>query len=30
VMMIFRNQGLLPPRPKQYNIGALEPAGGGK
>jgi len=30
VMMIFRNQGLLPPRPKQYDLGALKPAGGGK
>ena len=30
VMMIFRNQGLLPPRPKQYDLGSLKPAGGGK
>lgn len=30
VMMIFRNQGLLPPGPKRYDIGALEPTGGGK
>ncbi|MGD9949486.1 MAG: branched-chain amino acid ABC transporter permease [Desulfobulbus sp.] len=29
-MMIFRNQGLLPPRPKQYDLGALEPTGGVK
>lgn len=30
VMMIFRNQGLLPPRPKRYDIGDLEPTGGVK
>ena len=29
-MMVFRNQGLLPPRPKQYDIGELEPTGGGQ
>nr|WP_320013152.1 branched-chain amino acid ABC transporter permease [uncultured Desulfobulbus sp.] len=29
-MMIFRNQGLLPPRPKRYDLGKLVPSGGGK
>lgn len=27
-MMIFRNQGLLPPGPKNYDLGSLKPAGG--
>jgi branched-chain amino acid transport system permease protein len=30
LMMIFRNQGLLPPGPKNYNIASLLPAGGAK
>ena len=28
LMMIFRNQGLLPPRPRTYDISSFHPAGG--
>lgn len=28
LMMLFRNQGLLPPRPKNYNVASLRPSGG--